>query len=75
MLFRSAGRAAYFFHGKRECVCIPFFRGADEQTRTADLVLTKDALYLLSYTSIILKTHLLSARTHFFLLSYTNNVC
>ena len=29
---------------------IPFY-GADERTRTADLVLTKDALYLLSYTS------------------------
>ena len=30
-----------------------FFFGADERTRTADLILTKDALYLLSYTSVI----------------------
>ena len=28
-----------------------FLFGADERTRTADLILTKDALYLLSYTS------------------------
>ena len=35
-------------------ICIVFhtsFFGADERTRTADLILTKDALYLLSYTS------------------------
>ena len=30
---------------------IPDFHGADERTRTADLILTKDALYRLSYTS------------------------
>ena len=29
-----------------------FFLGADNQIRTGDLILTKDALYLLSYISI-----------------------
>ena len=28
------------------------FRGAARQIRTADLILTKDALYLLSYSSV-----------------------
>ena len=40
-----------YFHAKRERVRVPFLHGADERTRTADLILTKDALYLLSYTS------------------------
>ena len=31
-----------------------FYAGADTQTRTGDLILTKDALYHLSYISIIL---------------------
>ena len=31
---------------------MPVNDGAVEQTRTADLILTKDALYLLSYNSI-----------------------
>ncbi len=43
------------FHEKRGCGCIPFFYGADERTRTADLILTKDALYLLSYTSTVMR--------------------
>ena len=54
---------------KGNAFCVPFFRGADEQTRTADLVLTKDALYLLSYTSIL--NSLLDAQH----IACTNNVC
>ena len=33
--------------------CKAAFYGADKQIRTADLILTKDALCLLSYTSIV----------------------
>ena len=31
-----------------------FSFGADNQSRTGDLILTKDALYLLSYSSMVL---------------------
>ena len=33
-------------------ICEGDFDGADSQIRTGDLILTKDALYLLSYISI-----------------------
>ena len=44
----------YFMHGKRknrETLVSRFLR-ADTQIRTGDLILTKDALYRLSYISI-----------------------
>ena len=37
---------------KEEAALMDCFFGADDQIRTGDLVLTKDALCLLSYTSI-----------------------
>ncbi len=40
-------------HKMRKTACLCGFLRADNQTRTDDLILTKDALYLLSYTSII----------------------
>ena len=36
---------------KPHCVCNAVFSGAASQIRTGDLILTKDALYLLSYSS------------------------
>ncbi len=52
-LGKSVGRRSCRAHllQKKRVPKHSLFFGADERTRTADLVLTKDALYLLSYTS------------------------
>ena len=36
-----------------QVTCEDFLYGAHERNRTADLILTKDALYLLSYVGMI----------------------
>ena len=36
----------------RERLCYPIFYGAVNQSRTDDLILTKDVLYQLSYNSV-----------------------
>jgi len=40
------------FDGKRKKPNIPGFHGADEQIRTADLLITNQLLYQLSYVGI-----------------------
>ncbi len=58
----SSAVSFYHFQRKGRDFCLSLSFGAGERTRTADLVLTKDALYLLSYTSILCISGLLPAK-------------
>ena len=48
-------RPLLILHTKKRGKSLFISCGADERTRTADLILTKDALYLLSYTSTVVR--------------------
>ena len=65
----------YLYNKKRFNFLNRFHRGAGNRTRTDDLVLTKDALYLLSYTSVFSqRSYIISNQTRF-VKAFCENYC